>query len=838
MGYGLVVVKSNKEIDGEQAQHDDAANREITEVESQLSSHIQRAWEINRWAKEDWQDEMLECLRQRNGEYDPETMASIREQGGSEIYMMLTATKIRAAVSWIRDILLPAGDKAWGLTPTPVPDLPDNIVEAISNRIAETLPEEPPEEGDEAYIVKRAAMLRDEVMRSMKEIAEDAAKRMEDKIEDQMVEGNWEKVISEFIEDFCTFPAAIIKGPVPKRKKRLKWSPDGQPIVTHEVVLEFRRVSPFDLYPSPFATTNEDGELIERIRFTRRELYGLLGMPGYNDQAIRAVLQEYGRGGLKDWLWRDYERARLEGKDKYWMRQDEGTIDGIHYYGSVQGLALLEWGMTPEQVPDPLAEYEIDAIKIGRHVIRAVINKDPLLRRGYHTASFQSVPGGYWGISIPKLMRDHQRMCNATARALANNLGIASGPLVEIEADRLADGEVVEQLYPWKIIQSKSDKSGRGREAVRFYQPSSIAGELLAVYEQFERRADDATSIPRYTYGNERVGGAGSTASGLSMLMNNASKGIKLAISNIDSNVIKPIVEQTFTFNMLYDSDPTIKGDVKIHARGATALLTREQAQLRRSEFLAMTNNPVDMEIMGLEGRIELLRANADLLDMNVDKILPDKEQFAARQQEAQEQQGQQQEDPRILELQMKEKLEREKLLQSDAQFKKKMEMQARLEKEKLTMQREIEREKLREEYEYRMRMLDEESRQREIDIEIQKQIEAEKRTREIEEIRERVRLERQERIEKEVSDKTEHPYTQSPIINLVVDNKNGEAKKKIEIRRGPDNTISSAKIISKSQSEVISRKRIKINRDSDNKISSAEIIEEPVDEQKEGESE
>ena len=35
-------------------------------------------------------------------------------------------------------------------------------------------------------------------------------------------------------------------------------------------------------------------------------------------------------------------------------------------------------------------------------------------------------------------------------------------------------------------------------------------------------RADDATGVPRYTYGNGVTAGAGDTAQGLSMLMNNA----------------------------------------------------------------------------------------------------------------------------------------------------------------------------------------------------------------------------------------------------------------------------------------------------------------------------
>lgn len=797
MQYGLLRVKNNTELKAEE-QANNPENRVPDEAESRLASHISKVWEVNRWAKETIEDEMLECLRQRNGEYDPTTLAQIREHGGSEIYMMLTATKIRAAVSWFRDILLPAGDKAWGLNPTPIPDMPPFIMEEIARRIYDTLPETEPEEGYHTYIENRATTMRDEVMSAVKMAARDSAERMEEKIEDQLAEGDWEEALGEFIEDFATFPSAIIKGPLLQRKRKLKWGPNNEPIVSADIALKYGRVSPFDIYPSPESSNVNDGDLIERMRFQRRDLYNMIGVPGYNDNALRAVLTEYGRGGLRDWLWRDYSRAQLEGKDKFWMRQDQKTIDGLQFWGSAQGLLLLEWGINPEEIDDPLAEYEIDAIKIGRHIVRVVINKDPLLRRPYHKASYQNVPGGFWGVAIPRLMRDQQRMCNATARSLSNNMGVSSGPMVEIEVDRLADGETVDQLQPWRMFQTKSDKTGRGREAIRFYQPQSYAAELLKVYEEFERRADDATSIPRYAYGNERVGGAGATASGLAMLMNNASKGIKLAVSSIDTYVIRPIIEHTFTYNMLYASDDSIKGDVEIVARGATALLAREQTQLRRAEFMGMTNNPIDLQIMGPEGRIELLRANADLLDLNTDDIVPDRDTFIANQ-KAQAEQGQQQQDPAIVQIQARAQAEAAKLEAEMAQFQQKMQMESEANQQKLQAEIEKHRQKLEMERDIRLKQIDEESLQKDMDRDLEREKEKEARRVEIQRIREQVKAEREQKnmkSEKEESpskERAEHP-AMAP-ITLVIDNRSGKVEKTIELTRGKDKMLTGGKV-------------------------------------------
>lgn len=198
--------------------------------------------------------------------------------------------------------------------------------------------------------------------------------------------------------------------------------------------------------------------------------------------------------------------------------------------------------------------------------------------------------------------------------------------------NRLADGQNVTSMYPWKIWQMKDELGGSNNRAISFFQPNSIAAELLAVYEQFERRADDATQIPRYAYGNERVGGAGSTMGGLQLLLNSVAKGIKEVVMQIDLGVIVPAIEQLYTFNMLYNQDPSIKGDAKVRARGATALIAKDQQSQRREQFLAQTANPIDMSIIGLEGRAVVLREQAKALDLP-DAIVPEAYELRERQQ-------------------------------------------------------------------------------------------------------------------------------------------------------------------------------------------------------------
>jgi len=58
-------------------------------------------------------------------------------------------------------------------------------------------------------------------------------------------------------------------------------------------------------------------------------------------------------------------------------------------------------------------------------------------------------------------------------------------------------------------------------------------------------------------------------------------------------------------------------------ARGAVSLMQLETLQLRRNEFLTATANPIDSQIVGPEGRAEILREVAKGLEMDVNRVVP-----------------------------------------------------------------------------------------------------------------------------------------------------------------------------------------------------------------------
>ena len=625
VGGVLPLVPLSVQLDDERRQAEATNN---TPVIQSLSAHIKTCWTAARMAKQTTVEErMLKCLRQKRGEYDPEIIEEIKKTGGSDIYMNLSSVKARAAASWLRDVLLGnRKEKPWTIDPTPVPELSDDIKNYIKQKALteavkiETAGAQQIDDEVMRDIVKRT---KERILQELIEEAREAAERMEVKMEDQLVEGGFQKALSEFIDDLTVFPTAVLKGPVIRKRPKLKYDQQGNVTVENALKLEWERVDPFMIYPSASASNMEDGDLIERHKLRRADLTALKGVPGYKDDAIDAVLDQYGKGGLHDWLWVDTAKTIAEGKSTVHVMSDPDTIEALQYWGSVQGKLLKEWGL--EDVSDETAEYNVEAWLIGTWVIKAVLNPDPLARKPYYKASYEEVPGAWWGNSVMDLVRPSQTMCNAAARALANNMGISSGPQVVVNVDRLPPGEDITQLYPWKIHQVTSDPFGSTAPPMDFFVPPSLAGELMQVYERFEVLADSYSGIPRYMVGESRgAGGALSTASGASMMIQNAGKAMKQVVAYVDTNVTQPLIERLYQHNMRYSDDPDLKGDVNIVARGANALMVKEHVQARRNELLQIAlTSPIVHGIIGDIGIAELLREGAEDLEMDMDKIIP-----------------------------------------------------------------------------------------------------------------------------------------------------------------------------------------------------------------------
>jgi hypothetical protein len=587
-------------------------------------------------------ERLLAALRAYNGEYDPAKRQEILSFGGSDVYARLTAIKCRGASAILREVYL-GPERPWVVEPTPEPDLPVDIAEAVNTLISSEI--DTLLQAGQVPNPTQVQTRRDQLMKAAREAAQkqarDQARLVTSHIEDDLVEGRFYKALAAFLLDLPVFPFAVIKGPVVQMQRVVEYK-KGKAVVKERPRMFWKRVSPFDFYWTPGASSFEEADIIERDRLRRSDLQALIGVPGYDSEAIKEALIDYQNGHTGYHDDNDTERADQEDRENPYFNQSH-MISTLEFQGEIPGQLLMDWnnGQAVKDIDDfePAFDYNVVAWIVGRHTIKVRITPNPRVRHNYYATSFEKVAGSCVGRALPEILADSQHVANASFRALVNNLSISSGPQVVLNEDRLSPSTTGERLYPWKIWKFLADPLAvSGEKPIDFFQPGSNANELMGVFEKMMMLSDEVSGIPRYMTGEQRGGGAASTASGLSMLMNNASKVLQQVASQIDGDILEPALSQHHDLLLLTDKGQIFHGDDTIRVRGATMSMVREANRQRQLEFLQLTANPLDSQIVGSEGRATLLRSISGNLGLDGDSIVPSEEQVLERQRQAQTQ--------------------------------------------------------------------------------------------------------------------------------------------------------------------------------------------------------
>lgn len=584
------------------------------EVERQshpLVSYIEDCFTRARQAKAPIEERMIRNLYVYRCQYTPQKLAEIRELGGSEIFLPLANIKARALKAWLTEIFFSNDEPPFDIQPTPMPELSSDMEEELRRQVSEDvseflkgymqLSELSGGALDLSVIEPKLRELMEERKRvyvdRLRKYAEDVARRFKKRIEDQFVEGGFFEALDECLSDMAIYPTAIMKSAIPRRIKT--FSKNRQ--VVEKVILTYNRVSPFDFFPSPTVSDFSDW-VIEILHLTPHDLQSLKGVFGYSDSAIDYILSLYSDTGYRLIYGNQEERLRLEGKSTFGYN----LIDVIEFWGNVKGELLrdLDFDFGIEVEDD--VYYNVSVWVCDDVILKVVPNVHPLGLCPYHKASFIEIPDSFWGLSLIDVLYELQTGVNALARAIINNAALSSGPMVERNIDRIpADEEKV--ILPWKIF----DSSGLGFDnapAYRFYQPQLTANALVQVIMYFMKLADELSGVPAYAHGDVTVGGAGRTSSGLAMLMQSANRGIKEVVKNIDKGIIEPAVKLTYYLNVLdvLDLNEEVP-DLSIRAKGSIVLMEKMTQIQKFLELLQITSNPLDAQIIGIEGRKYLL---------------------------------------------------------------------------------------------------------------------------------------------------------------------------------------------------------------------------------------
>lgn len=604
-----------------------------------LGPRLQSLFREYKDARKDNEDEWLSSFRQFLGQYDPDTLAKLTGSR-SKIFVGLTRTKVMAAFSRMVDLLFQPGQNFFGIEPTPIPELdPLEMAEITKNATAEVMAVSgavaPTQVMD--IINERKDELTDEVREEVKRRARIASDEMSLLISDQLQEASAEQKIKEAIMESVIFGTGCIKGGTIRIDRQKRWKRSLVNGVQTHALMVIERVKPdvesvsiFDIYPDPYATSNTDLHgLFRRHVLTRRQFRDLKDLDGFDSDAIIEILTDSPRGNYVE---EDHERIRREASRIRLQSGPNNRFEVLEYWGSINGTDLIDAGVDLPKDSEEDDEYDANVWICSGKVIRATLNPIPDGRIPYNCFPYERNPHQFWGTGVPRMMRDSQQTMNAATRIFIDNAAIASGPLVEVNTDFLEAGEDPRDIHPWRVfLRSGGDPTA---PAVRFNQPIANTGGIINIIELFRKFADETTSLPSYTHGDQGQS-MNKTATGMSILMGNANVSLKSTLKNVDDFLIIPLIQALYHWNMEWSDNEKAKGDLKIVARGSTSLIQREVRSQRLLQFLSLISNPMDVAIVK---RKELLTEIAKSMDINPDEVLKSDKELELEAQAAQQQ--------------------------------------------------------------------------------------------------------------------------------------------------------------------------------------------------------
>ena len=573
----------------------------------------------------------LSSYRNYRGLYGPDVQFTETEK--SKVFIKVTKTKVLAAYGQLVDVLFSNNKFPIGIEPTSLPEGVKETVHVDPKAPPQAEEQQGPQDiygfpGDGKELPPGATIkdllgpLKDELEQLdvrdgpgvtptaiTFEPALVAAKKMEKKINDQLEESEASKHLRHTAFEMCLLGTGILKGPFAANKEYPKWTDEGKYEPIRKLVPVVEHVSFWDFYPDPDASSISQCEYtIQRHKYNRSDMRALSKRPHFRREAIEAAIRT-GHNYEKKW-WEDELR---DNQDIYSAER----FEVLEYWGVVDKEVAEEAGLEiPEELED-LDEFHVNAWVCGPHILRLVMNPFTPQRIPYHAVPYEVNPYSFFGVGIAENMEDTQMLMNGFMRMAVDN-GILSGNLIfEIDETNLVPGQDL-RMFPGKVFRRQGGAPGQALFGTKF---PNVTQENMMMFDKARALADEATGITSYSHGTTGIQGSnpGRTAAGASMLMGAAAGNIKTVVKNIDDYLLSPLGRALFAFNMQFDFDPEIKGDLEVKSRGTESLMRNEVRSQRLMTFLQVGGaNPALAPYMKFG---YIIREIASSLDLDPDKV-------------------------------------------------------------------------------------------------------------------------------------------------------------------------------------------------------------------------
>jgi hypothetical protein len=233
----------------------------------------------------------------------------------------------------------------------------------------------------------------------------------------------------------------------------------------------------------------------------------------------------------------------------------------------------------------------------------------------YFSMPYEVSPYSFFGIGIAENMDDTQTLMNGFMRMAVDNAALSGNMLIEVDETNLVPGQDL-SVYPGKVFRRQGGAPGQAIFGTKF---PNVSNENMQMFDKARVLADESTGFPSFAHGQTGVSGVGRTASGISMLMSAANGSIRNVVKNVDDYLLGPLAKAFFSFNMQFNYDEEIKGDLEVKARGTESLMANEVRSQRLMQFLQVVQNPVLAPFAKMD---YIIREIAKSMDLDSDKLV------------------------------------------------------------------------------------------------------------------------------------------------------------------------------------------------------------------------
>jgi len=536
----------------------------------------------------------------------------------SRVVINIVRPKVDQAVARMCEILFPVDDRNWGIRPTPMPELADMM-------------------GNNAKTVDPATgqptgFTANEEANAIMEAAKQAAEAMERSIDDSLTECKYNGESRKGIEDAVRLGTMVMYGPFPARQTSKVWLPQGDGTqvlqINESIVPASMRMDPWDCFFDPSCGNDHQagrGFFMRRM-VTRKQLRQLVGLPGYDEEAIRDVLRS------------PPQKLRVaEGRIIRDMI-NEDAYEMWTYHGEIEP---EEMEMLSSRTQDPLTDVDFGVLVIVNDKVVGAMESWVVDRTlPVDVYCWRKADDSPFGYGLPDELEHQQRVVNSAWRQVMDNGRTSLGGQIVIKKGMVIPQNGSYEITPNKVWLAK-DELDDVRAAMTVFEFNSHLEELLAIAQAAMQFADTESSMPQIMGGEQ--GSAPETVGGMVMLYNNANAVLRQRVKLYDDTITRPHIGRYYDWKMANDPDPAIKGDYEIDARGSTALIERDIQNQALLNLANITNNP--RYIPHLKEREEL-KAILKAFKVNPEELLKPEDQVK-QEAEAQAQQGAPQ-DPKV----------------------------------------------------------------------------------------------------------------------------------------------------------------------------------------------